>query len=63
MTKEYDNFIDTVLIDGFKTVFEDPSLYETLLKSITSFSQEDKNEALIQCSKTDMPGFFKFLTE
>lgn len=62
-TKEYDNIIETVLIDGFKTVFEDPSLYATFLKTISTFSQEDKNAAFIQCAKGDKPNFFKFLSD
>ncbi|EAR84506.2 hypothetical protein TTHERM_00655340 (macronuclear) [Tetrahymena thermophila SB210] len=63
LTKEFEDFVDTVLIDGFKTVFEDPSLYATFMKTISSFTLEDKKGAFIQCSKGSKPGFFKFLAD
>lgn len=59
--KDYESTFETVLIDGFKTVLEDPSIYATYLKTITTFSEADKNAAFIQCAKGDKPNFFKFL--
>ena len=49
-TKELETHYDTVLISGYKTLFEDPSLYASFLKRITSFTQEDKEEVFITCS-------------
>ena len=37
-TKELETHYDTVLISGYKTLFEDPSLYASFLKRITSFT-------------------------
>lgn len=43
-----------------KSVFETPHLYEAYLKRLTDFSEADRDDMMITCSKGNKADFFKF---
>lgn len=60
--KDHDSHSDTVLLGGYKTVYEDRDLFTLFAQTLLSFTQQDKDDVLISCSKGGKPDFFKFFS-